>query len=167
MAELCAVNFDRVCIEDMDDWAEPQWEQSNIVFDNFYDYLQGKGLKEETAARKTNLVVFFVMKFLFVYCDDIESMLDVDDHCIKSFLGNWYIRKSLSPSVTEINQFLIAIADFYKFAHIKGFISKNYLMMIKEVCKDKAWFAERLRLYFDSDEDDFHDWLMDYNYDYI
>ena len=166
MAEISAENFERYQEENGDWNYEKQWEQSKIVFESFYEYLQEKGLKEPTAAEKTNIVVFFFMKFVFIYCDEVESMLDVDDDSVRVFLGNWYIRKFFSPRTKEINKFLVAIADFYKFLHKKGFFSENSLMMIKEVCKDREWFAARLKGYFDSEGADFEDWIMDYNYEF-
>lgn len=165
MTEINFKNLERVEIEDLDDWREKQWEQSEIVFKGFNNYLLDKGLKESTANLKTSMAAFFVMEFLFVYCDDIECILEVDKDEIRTFLGNWYIRKTMSPRVSQINQFLKAISDFYTFLHKKGFLDKTDLKDIKETCKDKEWFAERLQSYFDADEDDFEDWLMEYNYD--
>lgn len=37
--------------------------------------------------------------------------------------------------------------------------------VIKEACKEKECFADRLKSYFESEGDDFEDWLMDYNYE--
>ncbi len=165
MAEISAANLERVLIEDTGDWREKQWEQSKIVFESFKNYLQEKGIKESTVGKKANMAVFFVMEFLFVHCDDIDNMLYVDDYEIRTFLGNWYIRKSLRPTVGEINQFLKSISDFYTFLHKKGFLNKNHLKEIKEVCKDKEWFAGRLKGYFDAEGEDFENWLTDYNYD--
>ncbi len=165
MAEISAVSFERFQIEDSGDWHELQWEQSKVVFDSFYEYLQEKGLKESTAARKTNMVVVFVMNFLFIYIDEIDNILYVAGEVIKVFLGNWYIRKSINPTTKEINQFLTALSDFYTFLYKKEFISKLSLDGIKEACKDKEWFADRLKSYYESEGDDFEDWLMDYNYE--
>jgi site-specific recombinase XerD len=165
MTELSYENFDLVQVDD-GDWEEEQWEQSKVVFDGFYEYLQEKGLKESTAAEKTNMVAFFFMKFVFVYLDDIESILHVGDDVVRVFLGNWYIRKFFHPRTSEINKFLTAIANFYTFLNKKGFYGKTSLTAIKEVCKDKEWFAERLRSYFESEGEDFEDWVMEYNYDF-
>ncbi len=167
MTELSNVNFEHVDINEFDDWREEQWKRSRVVFDSFYDYLLEKGIKESTAARKTNMAATFIMNFLFVYMDHTENMLEADDDDIRSFLGNWYIRKSMRPTTKEINQFLISIADFYTFLHKKGYFSKGSLAEIKEVCKDKEWFAERLDSYHSSDGDDFYDWISEYNYDCI
>ncbi len=44
----------------------------------------------------------------------------------------------------------------------------SYLKGIKDICKGKAWFAERLQSYFKTEDDeDFREWMMEYNYDII
>ena len=165
LAEMNEACFELV-VDDYD-WKEKQWEQSKPLFDGFYKYLQEtKGLKEATAAQKTNMAAHFVMNFLFVYCDGMDSILFVDGDVIRTFLGNWYIRKSFSPRVKEMNGFLKAIVDFYTFIHKEGFMSKGSLQEIKETCKDKEWFAQRLKSYFESSGDEFEDWIMEYNYDF-
>ncbi|MGM0653302.1 MAG: hypothetical protein ACQES4_11075 [Bacillota bacterium] len=94
MAEFDFINLERVDVEDFDELREKQWERSKIVFESFFKYLVEKGLKETTAAQKTNMVIFFIMKYLFIYSDHTESILEVYDEDIRTFLGNWYIRKS-------------------------------------------------------------------------
>ncbi len=161
--------FELFVDEDSDnDWKEKQWEQSKPLFDSFYEYLmENKGIKEATAAQKTNMAAFFIMNFLFVYYDFLDNILFVGGDAIRTFLGNWYIRKSFTPRVAEMNKFLRAIDDFYTFIHKQGFMSKESLREIKETCKDKEWFAQRLKSYFESHEDEFEDWLAEYNYDII
>ncbi|MDO9535841.1 MAG: hypothetical protein Q7J85_11045 [Bacillota bacterium] len=165
LADIGETCFERLNIDDCDDWKKEQWEQSSVLFDAFFKYLkEEKGLKEEIAGQKTNMAVFFVMDFLFVYYDAAEDIRNVDDYAIKTFLGNWYIRKFMSPKVTEMNKFLRAIADFYTFLQKRGFIGKDCLREIKETCKDKEWFAQRLKSYFDTTEDEFEDWIDEYDY---
>jgi len=167
MAEFDFINLERVDVEDFDELREKQWERSKIVFESFFKYLVEKGLKETTAAQKTNMVIFFIMKYLFIYSDHTESILEVYDEDIRTFLGNWYIRKSWTPRETEMNKVLKAIADFYTFLNKGGFIDKLHLQEIKEVCKDKEWFSRRLKDYFELEDEEFEEWIMDYNYDYI
>lgn len=166
MAEFDLTNLERVDMEDLNDLREKQWEKSKIVFDSFFEYLNEKGLKETTAAQKTEMAAFFIMKYLFIYSDHTESILEVYDDEIRTFLGNWYIRKSWTPRETEMNKILTAIADFYTFLHKEGFIDKVHLKEIKEVCKDKQWFSKRLKDYFELEDEEFEEWLMEYNYDY-
>ncbi len=70
--------------------------------------------------------------------------------------GGWHpVRDAFYP---------LAIADFYTFLYKKGFIDKYNLKNIKETCKDKEWFAQRLKSYFEAHEDEFEDWIMEYDY---
>ncbi|MDK2897286.1 MAG: hypothetical protein PWP04_1406 [Candidatus Atribacteria bacterium] len=104
------------------------------------------------------------MNYLFVY-DDAMSILEVSGDTIRTFLGNWYIRKFMIPKISEIKSFLRAISDFFTFLQKEGFIFKKQLNEIKEVCKDIAWFEMRLQTYFDAQDDEFYKWIQEYNYD--
>ena len=165
LADLRETCFELIARDDCDDWEKEQWEQSYALFEAFFEYLKNeKGLKEETAGKKVNLAVFFVMNFLFIYYDSIQDIRHVDDSAIRTFLGNWYIRKFMSPNTAEINKFLRAIADFYTFLYKRGFVGKYDLQEIKEACKDKDWFVQRLKSYFATSGEEFEDWIIEYDY---
>ncbi len=104
------------------------------------------------------------MDYLFVY-DDALNILEVSGDTIRTFLGNWYIRKFMNPRISEIKSFLRAISDFFTFLTERDFISKEELSEIKEVCKDTQWFDMRIKTYFDAHGDDFYEWIQEYNYD--
>jgi len=142
-----------------------QWENSRIIFDQFKAYLKAEGVKEKKAEKLTNHASLFVMDYLFTY-SDTTNILAVDEDIIRVYLGNWYIRKSMNPTLKEINASLRAISRFYTFLHKEGFISKETLEEIKSVCKDKKWFEMRLKAYFNKNREDFYDWIEEYNYDY-
>lgn len=151
--------------ENSEEEDERQWERSKIVFDRFHEYLLNRGLKEETADNRTQRVVFYVMNYLFVY-EDVESILEASADTIRTFLGNWYIRKFLNPNMSEIKSFLKSILDFYKFLLKEDVASEADLEEMEGVCKDVPWFEMRLRTYFEADGDEFHEWLQEYNYDW-
>jgi hypothetical protein len=142
---------------------ERQWKRSKIVFEEFHDHLKGKGLKESTCDKRANEPVFFIMDYLFVYHDE-TSMLDVDEDTIRTYLGNWYIRKFWDPSVKGIKSSLKAISDFYTFLHSLDFIDKEEVKDIKLACKDLDWFEMRLKTYFEADGENFREWLEEYDY---
>lgn len=165
MEEMEDKHFECIKEDNSEEEDRRQWERSKIIFDHFYNYLKDKGLKESLMGRKTEMVAYFIMNYLFVY-DDAENMLEVSDETIRKFLGNWYIRKFMKPRLTEIKSFLRAISDFFIFLRKRGFISKEHLQEIKAVCKDKAWFEMRIKTYFETQEDDFYKWIEEYNYDW-
>ena len=166
MEKIKEEHFECIKEDNSEEEYEKQWRRSKIIFDHFYKYLKNKGLKESTASKRTEMVAFFIMNYLFVY-DDAMSVLEVSGDTIRTFLGNWYIRKFMNPSMPSIKSYLKSISDFFTFLNEKGFISKGELSEIKEACKDKAWFEMRLKTYFETQGDDFYEWIQEYNYDRI
>ena len=165
MEKIKEEHFECIKEDNSQEEDEKQWKRSKIVFDHFYEYLKNKGLKESTAGKRTERAAFFIMDYLFVY-DDAMSILEVSGDTVRTFLGNWYIRKFLNPSIVSIKSYLRSISDFYIFLSEKGFISKGQLSEIKEVCKDREWFEMRLKTYFNCKREDFIEWLQEYNYDF-
>jgi hypothetical protein len=166
MEKLKQAHFECIKEDNSEEEDDKQWKRSKIVFDQFYDYLtKEKSLKESTAGRRTEMAAFFVMNYLFVY-DDAMSVLEVYGDTIRTFLGNWYIRKTWNPSISRIKSSLRALSDFFTFLYKKGFMAKEQLNEIKEVCKDTGWFEMRLKKYFEANGDDFDEWLQEYNYDW-
>jgi len=165
MEKIKEEHFECIMEDNSEEEREKQWKGSKIIFDHFYEYLKNKGLKESTASRRTEMATFFIMDYLFVY-DNVMSILEVSGDTIRTFLGNWYIRKFMSPSMPDIKSYLECISDFFTFLNEKSFISQEKLSKIKEVCKDKAWFEMRLKTYFESRGDDFYEWIEEYNYDF-
>lgn len=164
METIKSKHFECIKEDNSEEEYEKQWKRSKIIFDQFYEYLKKKGLKESTVEKRAQRTVFFIMDYLFVY-DDALNILEVSGDTIRTFLGNWYIRKFMNPKMTEIESFLRSISDFFTFLQEKDFISKEELSEIKEVCKDIGWFEMRLATYFAADEDEFHKWIKEYNYD--
>lgn len=165
MEELKAEHFECIKEDNSEEEDEKQWERSKIIFDHFYEYLKKKGLKESTAGKRTKMAVYFIMDYLFVYGDEM-NILEVSEVTIRTFLGNWYIRKFMNPKISEIKAFLRSISDFFTLLEKKDFIFREQLIEIKEVCKDTEWFQMRIKTYFEANEDDFREWIEQYNYDW-
>ena len=125
MEKIKNEHFECIKEDNSEEKYEKQWRRSKIIFDHFYEYLKNKGLKESTASKRTKMVAFFIMDYLFVY-DDATSVLEVDGDTIRRFLGNWYIRKFMNPKISEINSFLKSIFDFSHFLKRKVLFLKNY-----------------------------------------
>lgn len=142
-------------------------EKMEPVFVEFGEYLKGKNLKEKTVHKKVQMVYFFLFDFLYIY-GSADSVIDVDEETIRTFLGNWYIRKFMNPNISEMRDFLNAITDFYRFLKKRGLMGYfGDIDEIVETCKDKKWFEMRLNTYFNADEDDFEMWIDEYNYDFF
>lgn len=156
--------FRRIKEENSSKEYEIQWENSSIIFDQFENYLKAKGMKEKNAEKLTNRASFFIMDYLFTY-SFITNILAVDEDIIRVYLGNWYIRKFMNPTLKEIYASLRAISRFYTFLQKEDYMCKEDLEEIKSVCKDKKWFEMRLKIYFDADREEFFDWIEEYNYD--
>jgi len=165
MEELKRGHFESIKEDNSEEENEKQWLRSKIIFDQFYEYLKNKGLNQNTASRRTDRAAFFIMNYLFVY-DNARNILEVSEDTIRKFLGNWCMRKLWNPSIRGINSYLKGISDFYAFLKDRGFISKEKLSEIKDVCKDRAWFKMRLQTYFEAQGDDFFNWIQEYNYEW-
>lgn len=165
MKKIKSEHFECIKEDNSEEEYEKQWKRSQIIFDCFYEYLnKNKGLKESTAGKRAEMAAYFVMDYLFVY-DDASNILGVSGDTIRTFLGNWYIRKFLNPRKSEMKDFLRAISDFFTFIRNEGFITDEDLKEIKDVCKDFAWFEMRLGTYFAAEGDEFYEWIEEYNYD--
>ncbi|MCD4784409.1 MAG: hypothetical protein K8T10_11365 [Candidatus Eremiobacteraeota bacterium] len=141
-----------------------QREHSSVIFDQFRAYLKAKGVKEKKAEELENRAFFFIMDYLFTY-SDTTNIIAVNKNIIRVYMGNWYIRKFMNPTMKEINASLRAVSSFYTFLHEEGFVSKDTLEEINSVCKDKKWFEMRLKTYHKAGRENFYDWIQEYNYD--
>jgi hypothetical protein len=165
MKKLKTKNFECIKEDNSEEEHERQWENSQIVFDEFGKYLSKKNYKEELIERQLGYSSFFVMNYFFVY-EDLLTVLETDDTTIRKFLGNWYIRKNWSPTFKEMKEILSALFDFFEFIHQKEFITNDQFEKIKQVCKDKHWFENRLKTYKTADGNAFKKWIDEYNYDW-
>jgi site-specific recombinase XerD len=166
MKKIKIEDFNNIKEDNSPEESDRQWKITKKIFDNFYEYMEGKKLNERTIGRYVEMSAFFIMDYVFVY-EDIYSILDISEETIRKFLGNWYIRKNWTPNVKEIKRFLISIKYFFAYLNEYGYISAEALKGIKSVCKDKEWFEMRLKTYSEAEGDKFYDWLREYNYDVI
>lgn len=143
-----------------------QWEKSQIVFDEFEEYLHTKGYNDALIQRQLEYSSFFIMNYFFVYEDEI-SVLETNDTTIRKFLGNWYIRENESPSLMEMKEILSALLDFFEFVLITDFITAEQFEVIEQVCNDKTWFENRLKTYNTTSKAGLKKWIEEYDYDCI
>jgi len=163
--KLTKENFE--CVNEANSEEEDirQWEKSQVVFDEFEDYLLTKGYNDALIQRQLEYSSYFVMNYFFVYEDEL-SVLETNDTTIRKFLGNWYIRENESPAFKEMKEILMALMDFFEFALINDFITAEQFETIEQVCNDKAWFENRLKTYNTKDSKGLANWIEEYNYEW-
>ena len=158
-------HFECIQEDNSEEEQEKQWNHIKIVFDEFEKYLQDKEKSENIIERQLSNISFFVFNYFFIYDDDL-NILDTNETTIRKFLGNWYIRKSFGTKFKTIKEILSALYDFFQFVKENGFITPEQFDEIKQVCKDKEWFENRLKTYKTVDRDGFREWIEEYNYDW-
>lgn len=163
--KLTKENFECVKDDNSEEEENRQWENSQVVFDEFEEYLRTKNYSDKLVQRQLEYSSFFVMSYFFVY-EDVLSVLETDDTTIRKFLGNWYIRKNLSPNLKEMKEILSALFDFFEFLFKRDLITDEQFEIIKAVCKDKDWFENRLKTYKTTDTKGFKTWIDEYDYDW-
>lgn len=163
--KLTKENFECIKEDNSEEEDNRQWENSQVVFDVFEEYLRNKNYNDKMVQRQLEYSSFFVMSYFFVY-EDVLSVLETDDTTIRKFLGNWYIRKNWSPNLKEMKEILSALFDFFEFLCKRELITDEQFETIKQVCKDKEWFEYRLKTYKTTDKKGFRTWIEEYDYDW-
>ncbi len=163
--KLTKENFECIKDDNSEEEDNRQWENTQVVFDEFEEYLRKKNYSDKLVQRQLEYSSFFVMSYFFVY-EDVLSVLETDDSTIRKFLGNWYIRKNMSPNLKEMMEILSALFDFFEFLFTRELITDEQFEIIKQVCIDKVWFENRLKTYNTSDIKNFKAWIDEYNYDW-
>jgi len=163
--KLTKENFECVNEAISEEEEKRQWEKSQIVFDEFEEYLRTKGYNHSLIQRQLEYSSFFVMNYFFIYEDEL-SVLETDDTTIRKFLGNWYIRENGSPAFKEMKEILTALLDFFEFVLINDFITAEQFENIEKVCNDQTWFENRLKTYHPTDTKELKIWIEEYDYDW-
>ena len=165
MMKLTKENFECIKEDNSEEENNRQWESTQIVFDEFEEYLRNKNYNDKKVQRQLEYSSFYVMNYFFVY-EDLLSVLETEDATIRKFLGNWYIRKNWSPKMKEMKEILSALFDFFEFLCKRELITNEQFENIKLVCKDYSWFEYRLKTYKTTDIKGFKEWIDEYNYDW-
>ncbi|MHC1600299.1 MAG: site-specific integrase [Candidatus Methanospirareceae archaeon] len=145
-------------------WLEKKTER---LIEEFYNHLKlKKGLSEETASAHAHQIEFFATHYLRDYED--KNLLDVSGMDIESYLGDWYIRKVLNSSKSDVRSILVAFKKFFKFLYETREIGKEQLDDILVACANPQRYIRRLDTYFELDpesgtwENEFESWSMGY-----
>ena len=84
-----------------------------------------KGISEETASAHAHQIDFFAFHYLKDY--EGKSILDASGKDIENYLGDWYIRKVLNSTKSDVRPILVAFKKFFKFLYEKRKIEKEQL----------------------------------------
>jgi len=118
-------------------------EKYEELLDEFYEYLETKNLTQKTINLHCNRLGFYIFYYLidyelYDYDTDLFSYSPfyvVSDHHIDNFLGNFYIRKVLSSSVSDLKGYIVAFNKYIDFLEYKGLINKNGKKDLKDDIK--------------------------------
>ncbi|MBE9592828.1 MAG: site-specific integrase, partial [Proteobacteria bacterium] len=135
-------------------------EEAEKLVKSFYNYLkQEKRLSEETASEHAHQIGFFALHYLSGY--EEKSLQEVTEMDIDDYLGNWYIRKVLNSSKSDVRPILVAFKKFYKFLHERGSVDEDQLDEIISACKNPRRYIRRFESYDELDPDS-ETWDIDY-----
>ncbi|HUV02472.1 MAG TPA: site-specific integrase [Desulfobacteria bacterium] len=133
----------------------------------FFPYLTAeKGISEETASAHAHQIDFFASHYLRDYED--KSLLDASGMDIENYLGDWYIRKVLNSTKSDVRPALVAFKKFFKFLYETQEIGKEQLDDILEACANPQRYIRRFETYFELDpesetwNEEFEEWSMGY-----
>jgi len=108
---------------------------------DFENWLENKGLSKKTIDNHVSNVDFYINEFLCYY-----DALDVRQGCYKigSFLGDWFIRKTMWSSCGNIKLNAASIKKFYVFLLATGIVLQEDYNMLCETIKDEMpdWLDE-------------------------
>lgn len=152
-----------------DDPPRREATDDDVILDEFYNHLlRDKHLSEQTATRHCSRLNFF-FQYLHNYTN--YSALEVNSDIIDDYLGNWYIRKVLNSSKSDVHPTLTAFKKFYQYAFKRELIPLEDWEDIMEACQDRMRYMRRFDGYMaldpdsDSWEEDFENWLYDWDDD--
>ena len=118
-------------------------ERYEELLDEFYEYLKTKNLTQKTINLHCNRLGFYIFYYLmdyelYDYDTDLFSYSPfyiVNEHYIDNFLGNFYIRKVLSSSVSDLKGYITAFNKYIDFLEDKRLIDKNDKKVLKNGIK--------------------------------
>ena len=142
-------------------------KKTERLIKQFYNYLtENKGLSEETASAHAQRIEFFALHYLMDY--EGKNLLDASGNDIENYLGDWYIRKVLNSSKSDVRPALVAFKKFFKFLYEKRKIGKEQLEDILLACESPQRYIRRFETYFELEpesetwDEEFEEWLMGY-----
>lgn len=146
-------NFDVRTLED-----EINADQLCTLFlKSFYRYLVAeKEMTSVTAGQLARGADYFLREF--VIGDRRTNIFSIDADDVRRFAGNWYIVKTLDPSIKELDNILTGVKTFYMFCRKLGKISSSLAEDIVQHCNQLDYYQARIDSFWKIEEDGFFAW---------
>lgn len=125
------------------------WEFVSKHVNEFGEYLMGElGLKQTTVDKHQSNVEFFLQMYL--RCKDIDKVKNLTQNIIESYIVDEYIE--MATSKTDLKNQLISFDKYAIFLEKKGYISKENMIKIRELNKNKD---EYVKMYENKNENNY------------
>ena len=126
---------------------------NNELILDFKKLLKKAKLTTKTINNHVLNIDFFANDFLLRY--EIIELKDGIIH-IDTFLGDYYIRKTMWSSKSATNLYVASFKKFYTMLYEKDIITLKELNELKDLIKEeKKYWIEQVVDYWDMDNDDF------------
>ena len=108
------------------------------LLEKFIEKLINDGLSKKTINTHFNNIDLFVNCYLPYYWEDEINKLDIVDlmQAINEYFSDWYIRKVLFSSISNMKSSFTSIKKFFKFLLEIGYIDKLVYELVIETIKE-------------------------------
>lgn len=126
------------------------------VLMRFYEQLLADGLDPAEATSLASGADYFLRDFVI---DRMQrNPLVGEPGLVRRFAATWYIISNVEPESSELERHLDGIREFYRFLHRHGLASAAHLADVEAECADRAWYAERIRTFWEITDDGYGAW---------
>ncbi|AJE03754.1 hypothetical protein [Geobacter pickeringii] len=126
------------------------------LLSRFYFSLLEAGMTPEEATALANGADYYVRDFVVGYKH--RSLFDERRGIVRQFAGNWYIVNTIEPAVEELAGHLAGTRAFYRFLAERGDISPGFDAVIAGECDDLAYYAGRIRSFWEIEGGGYGEW---------
>lgn len=116
----------------------------------------GGGMTPEEASPLAHAADRYLRDFLV---DILERPLETSDAgTVRSYLSNWYIIHTLTPTVEEVCLIARALGALHRFGAIKGVFAAPIAREVEALTADPAGFVARLEAFWAMRPEEVEDW---------
>ncbi len=123
--------------------------------------------KEKELDKQEALALFesadiFQKEFLDPYLK--MNIINIKKDMIRSFLGNWYIRRLANPNMDFVNTTLKSIENLYEYLFELGLINAATLQNVKKETSDVDFYENRIDKYNKATREEKEELIKEYDY---